>query len=285
VKKPMNCAEIIFTASFWGNTWKELGNSFLARHQHRYPQRWYDFYENQGSRMREIGGLDQEQGRSIAEILQQQGLLFPKCAVVDLGCGTGWLALPMALKETHVLAVDTSTGMLKTLKRQARGLNIKTLETQCSCWTKIKNREPFDLALAACFPPALCPDGISHMEHLGKKCALLLPNSEQGLPWVKNLWKALFKQYPFTGPQQLQVAFNYLMATGRTPGLLPVKTPLTVDLPIEQVIDFYTGYFSLFDKSGPAVRDVIQKKMEPFTHEGRVQARGEACFGLIWWGR
>lgn len=277
--------ETVFTASFWEKTWKELGNSFLADHQRRYPQQWCDFYEGQGLRLREIGGLDQEQGRMIIDILWQQGKLLPECSAVDLGCGTGWLALPLALKGVRVRAVDSSAAMLESLQQEAQALNLSTLTTQQVCWTKIESKEPFDLALAACFPPALCPGGISRMECLGKKCALLLPASEQGLPWVKNMWKSLCGRHPFSGTLQLQTAFNYLITTGRRPNLLHITAPFSVDLPLEHMLDFYTGYFSLFDKSGPKVRAAIQKEMEPFTHEGRVRNRGESCFGLIWWGR
>jgi hypothetical protein len=75
------------------------------------------------------------------------------------------------------------------------------------------------------------------------------------------------------------------MTTDRKPTLLQIRTPLAVDLPLEQMLDFYSDYFSLFDKSGPKARAVIQRELEPFIHEGRVQTRGESCFGLIWWGR
>jgi SAM-dependent methyltransferase len=277
--------EAVFKASFWEKTWRELGSSFLADHQRRYPQRWHRFYDSQGPALREISGLDQEQGRMIIDPLWQQGGLFPGCSVIDLGCGTGWLALPLALKEARVLAVDSSSDMLESLQGEARMMNLSTLTTQHTCWTEIETDKPFDLALAACFPPALCPDGISRMEGLGKKCALLLPAGEQGLPWVKNLWKDLCDRYPFSGPRQLQTSFNYLTATGRKPNLLHITAPFSVDLPLEQMLDFYAGYFSLFDRSGPKVRTVIQRELKPFIHEGRVQTRGESCFGLIWWGR
>lgn len=277
--------ETIFTAAFWEKTWKKLNTSFLADHQRRYPQRWSRFYESQGPMLRETGGLNQGQGRIIVDTLWRQGGLFQGCSAVDLGCGTGWLALPLALKGVRVLAVDTGTAMLESLQGEARMMNLSTLTTRHTCWTEIETHKPFDLALAACFPPALCPDGISRMEGLGGKCALLLPAGEQGLPWVKNLWKDLCDRYPFSGPRQLQTSFNYLTATGRRPNLLHITAPFSVDLPLEHMLDFYADYFSLFDKTGPRVRAVIQKEMEPFTCGGRVQTRGETCFGLICWGR
>nr|NJM02583.1 hypothetical protein [Desulfobacula sp.] len=95
--------ETFFSASFWEKAWKKLNASFLADHQQLYPQRWSRFYESQGPMLRETGGLNQGQGRIIIDTLWRQAGLFPGCSAVDLGCGTGWLALPLALKGARVL--------------------------------------------------------------------------------------------------------------------------------------------------------------------------------------
>ncbi|MFH1153871.1 MAG: methyltransferase domain-containing protein [Pseudomonadota bacterium] len=275
--------ETIFSAPFWETVWDHLGNTFLADHQKRYPQRWSQFYENHGPLLREIGGVDHGEGCFVIEALLRQGMSFQGSTVVDLGCGSGWLALPLVLKGARVLAVDTSTRMLETLRNRAQAMGIASLKTLEASWTEIKSREPFDLVLAASFPPALCPDGISRMERLGKKCILLLPGSSQGLPWIKSLWSTLCDRNPFSGSLQLRAALNYLMAVGREPNLIQVRIPMAVDLPLDQVIDFYAGYFALFERCDPEVREIIQREIAPFTHEGRVHARGESHFGLIWW--
>jgi SAM-dependent methyltransferase len=259
------------------------GPSYLTSHQRLYPERWHHFYETQGLLLREISGLGQQQGRIIVDMLWNQAGLYPGCSTIDLGCGTGWIALPLASKGARVLAVDNSAAMLETLRQESRAFNLTTLETRHACWTTIACRQPFDLALAACFPPALSPDGIARMERLGKTCAFLLPSGGQGLPWIRNLWKTICNRDPFSEPSRLQVALNYLMSAGKKPRLLPIKTPLVVDLPLEQVLDFYIGYFSLFEKTSSEITAVIQKELEPFTHAGRVQTRMESCSEVIWW--
>jgi hypothetical protein len=65
--------------------------------------------------------------------------------------------------------------------------------------------------------------------------------------------------------------------------LLKIRTPLVIDLPLEDVTGFYRDYFSLFDLCSTDVDTVVQKEMAPFIHQGRVQARSESCFGLLWW--
>src|SRR5690242_15658683 len=40
--------------------------------------------------------------------------------VVDLGCGTGQISLPLALRGAQVLAVDVSSAMIRQLTSEAR---------------------------------------------------------------------------------------------------------------------------------------------------------------------
>ena len=275
----------ISSASFWEQAWLDLEASFIAASQRRHPDRWSRFYETHGPNLRAMSGLGRRQGAAVVQALCREGVVLPEGTAVDLGCGTGWLALPLALCRVRVLAVDTSASMLEDLQRQAAQMKLATLETRRTCWTRIQTKTPFDLALAACFPPALCPEGVSRMETLGRRCALVLASGGQGFPWVKRLWMALCGRHPFSGPRQLQTALNYLMVTDRKPALLQLSIPMNVDLPLEPVLAFYDGYFSLFDKTGPEAQAVIRRELAPFARQGRIQAEGTASFGLIWWNR
>lgn len=52
----------------------------------------------------------------------------PGAQVVDLGCGTGQISLPLALRGAQVLAVDVSSAMVRRLQSEARRRGASSLE-------------------------------------------------------------------------------------------------------------------------------------------------------------
>ncbi len=69
---------------------------------------------------------------------QQLAVLFknlePSGKIIDLGCGVGRIAIPVAEKAQHVTAVDFSKPMVEQLEKtlKERGVkNVKTLNAEC----------------------------------------------------------------------------------------------------------------------------------------------------------
>ena|ERR1022692_126365 len=52
----------------------------------------------------------------------------PDAQVVDLGCGTGQISLPLAMRGAQVLAVDVSSAMVRRLQSEAQRLGVTRLE-------------------------------------------------------------------------------------------------------------------------------------------------------------
>ncbi len=52
----------------------------------------------------------------------------PQTQVVDLGCGTGQISLPLALRGAQVLAVDVSSAMVRKLQAEARRHGVPSLD-------------------------------------------------------------------------------------------------------------------------------------------------------------
>ncbi|HUZ10417.1 MAG TPA: methyltransferase domain-containing protein [Acidimicrobiales bacterium] len=65
----------------------------------------------------------------VADALLDMLDVGPGARVIDLGCGTGRLALPIAQLGAEVLAVDVSPAMIDELAQQARTLGLTSVQT------------------------------------------------------------------------------------------------------------------------------------------------------------
>jgi ubiquinone/menaquinone biosynthesis C-methylase UbiE len=92
----------------------------------------------------------------ILDFLQAGGFNANGTKILDIGAGTGALALPLARMGAEVTAVDISSGMLKKMEAVAEkeGLSIRTVEG--SWWSAdidvLGLRDRYDLVMAARTP-------------------------------------------------------------------------------------------------------------------------------------
>lgn len=88
----------------------------------------------------------------ILRLLRRLGADFDGRDILDIGCGTGVYALPLAGKAGQVLGIDSSPAMLKVFRAQARDRKIKNARCLQAAWAKAPAagiRDGFDIALAS----------------------------------------------------------------------------------------------------------------------------------------
>jgi SAM-dependent methyltransferase len=274
----------LLSATFWERAWAEVHrHSFLQTSQKTHPERWQLFYEEAGPLLRAVSGFSDRQGRDVVKAMFREGVIGPGQSAVDLGCGTGWLALPLASMGASVLAVDQSRSMLQEIQNAAALRKLGAVTTCENCWTELALAEPLDLALAAFFPEVLSPEGFQRMEGLGRRCAVILGSGIKSLPWTGPLWGELLGSVPSGGTQQVQTALNWLMAANRRPNLRQMTMDSLVNLPLDTMLSFYQLYFAMFGREGESIHAQLHRVLHPFSLDGRVTGRGQIQLSLIWW--
>lgn len=80
----------------------------------------------------------------------QQRIPSPQARILELGCGTGRVLVPLAEKCSHILGVDVSEAMLALCRRKLaeRGLLSSSAEVRKGDITDIELGEEFDLIIA-----------------------------------------------------------------------------------------------------------------------------------------
>lgn len=73
----------------------------------------------------------------IISLVESNGLSIKGSRILDIGCGPGTFALPLALKGASVTALDISDGMLGLLATEARSIGISRVETIRASWKEI----------------------------------------------------------------------------------------------------------------------------------------------------
>jgi|GEM_PF-412839 len=99
----------------------------------------------------------------VLEWCASKGIAFNHMSILDIGCGTGTVAIPLALKGAKVTAIDVSMGMLDILKEDAASLNLEhPIKTHQSDWETFNVPQTYDIVMASMTP------AISNESHIDK---------------------------------------------------------------------------------------------------------------------
>jgi SAM-dependent methyltransferase len=275
----------ISSVSFWIRVWEEARrNSILKVSQEVHPERWAEFYNRVADLWPQMGGRTRIPNGEIIEELLLQQVIRPGQSVLDVGCGPGTLALALAKKGIKVTAMDLSEAMIDVLRKKADASGIKGINTIQMDWQAFKPKSRFHLVLAAGFPQACEPSGISRLESLSRGyCALILGNGQDPFPFRRLLWNRIMKKPLPEGKLNLFCTVNYLLVTGKKPQMCHFNRPVTLSLSPDRVVDFYKYYFALFGKTGGKTETMIHEILTPYNQRGMIRARGRSASILVWW--
>ncbi|WP_048151432.1 class I SAM-dependent methyltransferase [Methanolacinia paynteri] len=139
----------------WIKCWKESArNAQIPFDESRTAEMW--------NKRSDTFGMDRKSGRmhkrteNIFAMLKEAGFNPEGAKVLDIGCGPGTLAIPLAKAGAEVTAIDIASGMLDRLRATAKEENLNIDARELSWWTAdiddLGFRKQFDLVLASMTP-------------------------------------------------------------------------------------------------------------------------------------
>lgn len=94
-----------------------------------------------------------EDATYIIQWIESHGITFDNYSLLDIGCGTGAFAIPLAQKKAHVTALDISFDMLRIIHDKSEKLSLSPYITlQHSEWATFPNTQSYDIVLASITP-------------------------------------------------------------------------------------------------------------------------------------
>ncbi len=271
--------------SFWEREWEKARSHFpLAASQKASPAKWQEFFDSVSPFYYALWGDQGGIGPKIADFLFSEGLAFPCATILDAGCGPGTVALPLALRDARVTALDYAPGMLRELSARASAAGIETIETVCASFDHFSRSEGFDLVLCCFFPPALCPQGLRRMEELSiGNCAVAVGSLGDQIPFRRELWREIMGFEPPSGAFHPLYAFGFLFSWKRAPNIKHLSWRYNFSRPLEETEEFFTRYFAIFERQGPSVRRRIRRVLKSFERDNMVECEVEARIAILWW--
>ena len=185
--------------------------------------------------------------------------------VLDVACGPGSYAIPLALRGCKVVGTDFSSEMLKQLKLQAEKENVPEIECVKSRWLESNFQVQFDTVLCLSGLGVVATDS-EHKAHLGeclekfyklsrKRLILLIPHADSHLD---DEMRRILGEYDIP-MERLRIAMIYYAMVDH--GMLPSLQ--IIQRPFKWTFENYDEACEvLFRKSG--IKDVADTTKERF---------------------
>ncbi|NEW05907.1 methyltransferase domain-containing protein [Paenibacillus sp. SYP-B3998] len=216
-------------------------------------------------------------------------ILDPQDRVLDVGCGTGRLCVPISKKVSHVTAIDASPNMLNYAKKYANEENVDNISFHLMDWNndnEINKLEKYDVVFAS---RTVALKDVKKLNKLAKKYVFLL--SFANGPSLRSIQLDLFRgvkgnlQLDFKDDRQLgyNIRFNMLYDLGIDASVIVVKDGFEKDYqnPKEAYDDLRT-LGTVDEDQEELFRENVNKYLLE-NQDGSVKFLRETSSYVMWW--
>lgn len=279
----------IFTADFWTHEWeKAKSDDTLAVHKGFGTREYWDKASatyNRGEREKR----NRKKEKTLAR-LREAGLLFDGMTVLDIGCGTGDLALGLAEAGARVTALDFSPGMLERFENAIPADLKDRLALRCEDWHEVdieasgwENR--FDLVLGFMAPALSSVRSFQKMMACGKNgFAIRGWADKKPDPVMAALWEKIMDRPLDDRPQSILYKINLLFAMKVFPDIwfdkMEWDQSATLDQEIQNQAAFFQKVGSLPETE---TRQIIISYLKTIEKKGRISRIQQGITATVIW--
>jgi SAM-dependent methyltransferase len=223
--------------------------------------------------------------RRVLSMVRRQGVAFHQAAVLDIGCGTGIYALPLAREGAMVTGLDDSEAMLARMADAMAAEAIQNVRIVKETWKNIDIEacgfeKAFDIAWISMSPAVQTVRDFERMEKCARKWCVYIG---WGRKRENALMEAAFKLHGlrYGPPPGVTAAHEILVRSGKRPSLEYFETSWGWTGPAEDAREDIACFIEM--QGGRAHRDLIEKALEGHVVDGQVHHTTDVEEGLMVW--
>jgi len=183
--------------------------------------------------------------------------------VLEIGCGTGLLAVALAEYGAQVTALDFSKGMLERFQSRLSHDLADQITILSEDWHKIDIqkkgwKKEFDLVIAFMSPGVASPDAFFKMMECSKNgCAIRGWAARRQNPVLTDLWKMIMDSTLDDKPQSILFKINLLFSMGLFPNIVFDTVEWDQRINVELEFDNQMAFFSKVSEKPRALLEKI----------------------------
>ncbi|NLV26044.1 MAG: class I SAM-dependent methyltransferase [Methanomicrobiales archaeon] len=270
----------------WADFWQEAIQEGVRRGPMN-PGFWNHMagkYERNKDLKRESERLE-----TIFNLLKSTGIKLDGARVLDIGGGTGALAIPLAKSGARVTVVDFSEGMLQKLKERAQKEQVPIERTILSSWDAIDLekegfKKQFDIVLASMTPAVRTPDDFRLMLEASKGVCYYSG-------WVKRKWspeyyelyRDLFHEEHRDGTHGIYLPFMYLYMLGYQPDIVLKQDEWQSEETLDEIVETVSGFFGVTKHIDEDKKTKIREYFARKTDNGVYHSKTMVTTGMMVW--
>ncbi len=219
------------------------------------------------------------------QVIDREGMVFPGCRVLDVGCGAGAYAFALARREALVEGIDISPKMIaRAVEEDCKGTrfsveNWKSLDLEGRGWMGA-----FDLVLANMTPAVSSAESFLKLAQAGRRWCLMVKSIRRTDAVGDTLRDRLgIETHGQAYEPALAHAFHLLWFQGLRPRVEYEDKAWESCLPLEEAVKSYALRLSVYKKLSGADMKNLRRTLEELAVEGVVHEQTALTRAALMW--
>ncbi|NMB78370.1 MAG: class I SAM-dependent methyltransferase [Methanomicrobiales archaeon] len=234
-------------------------------------------------------GREEDRLTGILGLVNQTGLEIDGARVLDIGAGTGALAIPLAERGAKVTAVDFSSEMLRHLVQRADAARVKMERTVLLSWDDVNLdaegfRKNFDLVIASMTPAVQTPETFRLMLEAAKGVCYYSGWIDRCWdPAYHELYRMLFGEEFSHNSHGFTYPFMYLYMNGFRPIVRIRQDVWKGDETVEEMVSTVAGFFGATKDIDETMKERMRDYFTARAATGKYSSQTTATTGTMVW--